>query len=352
MGTDDKPWLTIVGVVGTVRHNAGVEEPRAEMYVAHAQLPEHIRSAPRGLALTIKTEGDPLALAQPVRDAVHTVDPNLPVSAIRTMDEVTAQALSQPRFITWLLLAFAAAAIVLASIGLYGTISLLVSERTREMGIRLALGAGRGAVMRLSWGEGLRLTTAGLVGTGWRRCARATLSSLVRHRAGSAAFLLAPAALSVVALVVCFVPDVARCDDCPGGHAEVGCQPCHEAIRQTWLRVATFVIVKVTDPSVPPGWRESCAASCSLMAPARPGSIHRSAWPQRGGRRPPNCCAGARRAPTGSHCSQPRPIARGLSHIGSRVVFARPRIVAVAEPRCCCGLGPPHRWPCACARAR
>ena len=66
MGTDDKPWLTIVGIVGTVRHNAVVEEPRAEMYVAHAQLPGHIRSAPRGMTLVVKTDGNP-AGASPVR---------------------------------------------------------------------------------------------------------------------------------------------------------------------------------------------------------------------------------------------------------------------------------------------
>ena len=71
MGTDDKPWLTIVGIVGTVRHNAVVEEPRAEMYLAHAQLPAHIRSAPRGMTLVVKTEGNPIALAGPVREAIR-----------------------------------------------------------------------------------------------------------------------------------------------------------------------------------------------------------------------------------------------------------------------------------------
>ena len=103
MGTDDKPWLTIVGIVGTVRHNAVVEEPRAEMYLAHAQLPAHIRSAPRGMTLVVKTEGDPLALAGSVREAIRSIDRNLPVSDIRTMEDVAADALSQPRFMTFLL---------------------------------------------------------------------------------------------------------------------------------------------------------------------------------------------------------------------------------------------------------
>jgi predicted permease len=107
MGTDDKPWLTIVGIVGDVHHNAVVEDGRAEMYVAHAQLPEHIGGAPRGMTLVVKTEGNPLAVAGAVRDAIRGIDRNLPVSDIRTMDDVAASALAQPRFITFLLAIFA-----------------------------------------------------------------------------------------------------------------------------------------------------------------------------------------------------------------------------------------------------
>src|SRR5688500_12036415 len=136
MGTDDKPWLTIVGIVGNVRHNAVVEQDRAEMYLAHAQLPEHIGGAPRGMTLLVKTDpstssglgSNPLAIAGSVRDAVRAIDRTLPISDIRTMDDVAAAALAQPRFVTFLLALFAATALALAAIGIYGTISLLVSE--------------------------------------------------------------------------------------------------------------------------------------------------------------------------------------------------------------------------------
>ncbi|HEX6161889.1 MAG TPA: ABC transporter permease [Vicinamibacterales bacterium] len=209
MGTDDKPWLTIVGIVATVRHNAVVEEPRNEMYIAHAQLPAHIRSAPRGMALVVRTDGDPIAVAGQVRDAVRAIDRNLPVSDIRTMEEVTASALSQQRFITFLLALFAGTALTLAAIGIYGTISLLVTERMQEMGIRLALGANPPAILKMVLGQGMILTTIGLgIGLAGAAVLSRTLSGLV-YGIGTLdplTFVAVPALLCLVALVACFVP--------------------------------------------------------------------------------------------------------------------------------------------------
>ena len=209
MGTDDKPWLTIVGIVGTVRHNAVVEEARAEMYLAHAQLPAHIRSAPRGMTLVVKTEGDPIALAGAVREAIRSIDRNLPVSDIRAMDDVAADALAQPRFMTFLLGLFAAVALTLAAIGIYGTVSLLVAERTPEMGIRLALGAERGSILRLVLGQGLVLAAAGLaLGMAGAIFLTRTLAGLI-YGVGALdplTFTAVPALLCAVALVACLIP--------------------------------------------------------------------------------------------------------------------------------------------------
>jgi putative ABC transport system permease protein len=209
MGTDDKPWLTIVGIVANVRHNAVVEEGRAEMYVAHAQLPEHIGGAPRGMTLVIKTDGNPLAIAGSVRDAVRAIDRNLPVSDIRTMEAVAASALAQPRFVTFLLALFAGTALTLAAIGIYGTISLLVSERTQEMGIRLALGADGQTILRLVLGQGLVLTAIGVtVGLAGAVILTRTLSGLV-YGVGTLdplTFVAVPAMLCVIALLACFIP--------------------------------------------------------------------------------------------------------------------------------------------------
>ncbi len=209
MGTDEKPWLTIVGIAGTVRHNAVVEEPRNEMYIAHAQLPQHVGSAPRGMTLTIKTGDNPIAISGALRDAVRAIDPNLPVSDIRTMDDVAATALAQPRFVTLLLAVFAATALTLASIGIYGTVSLLVSERTQEMGIRLALGADRPTILKLILGQGLALTMIGLAtGVAGAVFLTRTLSGLV-YGVGTldpVTFVAVPAVLCAVALLACLIP--------------------------------------------------------------------------------------------------------------------------------------------------
>jgi putative ABC transport system permease protein len=209
MGTDPKPWLTIVGIVRTVRHNAIVEPPRAEMYVPHAQIAQQIGGTPRAMGVVIRTLGDPLALAGGLRDAVRALDRNLPVSDIRSMDEVTATALSQPRFTTLLLGLFAALALALAAIGIYGTVSLLVAERTQEMGIRMALGAERGTILRLILGQGMLLASIGLAaGVAGAMFLTRLLASLV-YGVGTLdpiTFIVVPSVLAVVAAVACLAP--------------------------------------------------------------------------------------------------------------------------------------------------
>ena len=157
-----RPPMTIVGIVRTSRHNAVVEEPRAEMYLPHAQLPQSVGGPGRGLAIVIKTEQDPLTAVTPLRELVRSIDPNLPLADVRTMSDITARALAAPRFAAWLLGLFAVLALTLAAIGTYATISLLVAERAQEIGIRIALGAERSTILRWVLGEGLALAAAGI----------------------------------------------------------------------------------------------------------------------------------------------------------------------------------------------
>lgn len=157
-----RPLMTIVGIVRTLRHNAVVEEPRAEMYLPHAQLPASVGSPGRAMAIAVRTDGDPLALGGAFRDTVRALDRNLPVSDVQTMETITANALAAPRFAAFLLGLFAVVALALAALGTYATISLLVAERSHEIGIRMALGAERRSILGAVLGEGLALGAGGV----------------------------------------------------------------------------------------------------------------------------------------------------------------------------------------------
>jgi hypothetical protein len=156
------PFMSIVGIVRTSRHNAVVEEPRAEMYLPHAQLAVTVGAPGRALAVVVKTDADPLTLVGALRETVRSLDPNLPLAEIQSMEHVTDTALSGPRFAALLLGLFAALALTLAAVGTYAAISLLVSQRAHEIGIRMALGAERGAILRWIVGEGLTLAGVGI----------------------------------------------------------------------------------------------------------------------------------------------------------------------------------------------
>ena len=211
LGTNQRPWIAIVGIVGQVRHNALTEEPRAEMYLPHAQwnLAAGGINAGRGMTYVIRTAGDPLASLPHVREAVGALDRSLPISDIRTLERVTDDSLAQPRFTTMLLGTFAGLALVLATIGIYGVISLLVTRRRQEIGIRMALGAAPGAIVRMVVRRGAALASIGILGG---VAAAAVLGRVVASMLyGVTAldpltFVMIPSALLVVALVASLVP--------------------------------------------------------------------------------------------------------------------------------------------------
>lgn len=209
LGTLDQPWLTIVGIVPTVRHNAVVEEPRAEMYLAQAQVARERAGTPRSMTLVLKTSGDARHGISVLRDTVRALDPDLPLSDIRTMKEVEARALAAPRLMAWLLGGFALLALTLAAVGVYGTISLLVTDRQQEIGIRLALGAERRRVLMMVLGQGATLTVVGIgIGIVAALFLTRLLSTLVYGVSplDPATFALVPILLSAVALAASYVP--------------------------------------------------------------------------------------------------------------------------------------------------
>ena len=157
-----RPPMTIVGIVKTLHHDAVVEEARAEMYLPHAQLSASVGSPARGMAIAIRTTQDPAALAPALRETIRAFDRNLPVSDIQTMDRITSTALAGPRFAAFLLGLFAVLALILAAVGTYATISLLVSQRSHEIGVRMALGAEPRAIVSTIFREGLTLAGGGI----------------------------------------------------------------------------------------------------------------------------------------------------------------------------------------------
>jgi predicted permease len=153
------PWITVVGVVGDVRSNALREPEEPALYTPHAQTSVPWR---RIVSFVVRTSGDAAALLPSVRREVAALDPGIPVVEARTMDRVLGDSLRRLRLEGGLLAAFAAVALALAALGLYGVIAQLVSERRREIGIRVAVGARGADVVRLVVGEGLRLAAAGV----------------------------------------------------------------------------------------------------------------------------------------------------------------------------------------------
>jgi predicted permease len=209
MGTLEQPMFTIVGIARDVRHNAAVEEPRTEMYHPHAQYPMSVGFAPQAMTLVVKTRGQPESLVPQIRAEVRALDASVPISDVQTMERVVSAAFSQPRFTTWLLGVFALLALVLASIGVFGVVSYGVTQRTHEIGLRMALGARRADVLRMIMTGALTVALAGIVlGVGAAAALTRLMQSLV-YGVGTLdplTFVAVPGVLGVVAIAASFVP--------------------------------------------------------------------------------------------------------------------------------------------------
>jgi putative ABC transport system permease protein len=155
----DVPAMEVVGVVGDVRQGLGVD-PQTEMYLPYRQADKLLPVFQ--LSMVLRTAADPLLQASALRSALAEIDPNQPLVKVRTMEENMAATVAQPRFRTWLIGIFAAVALVLAGVGVYGVMSYTVTQRTNEIGIRVALGAQPEDVFRIVVGEGLRLALLGV----------------------------------------------------------------------------------------------------------------------------------------------------------------------------------------------
>jgi putative ABC transport system permease protein len=156
-----EPWIgEIIGVVGSIRHSSLAREPYREMYTCVAQRP------PGGSTIVVRTEMNPGELVSAIREQMRALDPSVPLFNVKLLDQRVSESLAQPRFRTALLGLFAAAALLLVMIGIYGVLAQSVVMRTREVGIRLALGAQTSNVLGLIIRQGVQLALIGVaVGT-------------------------------------------------------------------------------------------------------------------------------------------------------------------------------------------
>ena len=204
-GVDDRGILfrEIIGVVGDVRHSSLREEAGPESYVAHAQAPFNT------ITVVARAGNDPRALTAAVRGEVRTLDPDLPVFAVRTLEEYLATAVAQPRFGALLLSIFAGVALLLTAVGLYGVISYGVEQRRHEIGVRMALGARARDVLGLVMRQGVALAAAGI---GLGLVAAAALTRVMASflfgvgATDPATFALIALLLGLVALAASYVP--------------------------------------------------------------------------------------------------------------------------------------------------
>jgi putative ABC transport system permease protein len=200
---ESKPWLEVVGVVNDVKMNGVDQATSLQTYQPFSQLPG------ASVGLVVRAERNPSALTAAVKQAIHTIDKDLPVFSISTMDQLLGNSLAQRRLTLFLLASLAALALLLAAVGIYGVISYAVRQRTHEFGIRLALGAQTRDVLTLILKEGLKLTLIG-IGLGLAAAFALTrwLDSLlfgVRPTDALTFGAIAVALLSVV-LLACWIP--------------------------------------------------------------------------------------------------------------------------------------------------
>src|SRR6185503_18614628 len=193
----------IIGIVRDVKH-ASLDAPSRPM--TYWPTPELVYSA---MSLSVRTEGEPLVLTEAVRREVLAMDKDQPIADVRTMEQVVSDSVSRSRFSTLLLSIFAGVALLLAAVGIFGVMSYAVSERTHEIGLRMALGARAADVLTLVVGKGMTLALVGVVvGLGAAYALTRVLAGLLYGVSATdpITFVSIAVLLATVALVACFIP--------------------------------------------------------------------------------------------------------------------------------------------------
>ncbi len=197
----------IIGVVADVRHRGLDSEPTPELYSSYTQARRGLFQG--GTTLVLRTLGDPLRVVPFLRDAVLEIDPTLPLDDVMTMEARLATSVAQPRFYATLLGGFAVLALTLAGVGIYGILSYMVSQRSNEIGVRMALGARRGSILSLVLKQGAWLTGLGVaIGLAGAYGVTGLLASLLFGVTATdpVTFVVVPFVLTLVAFLACYLP--------------------------------------------------------------------------------------------------------------------------------------------------
>jgi putative ABC transport system permease protein len=208
-GFGNPPWFTIVGVVKDVKQGGIEEETGTEVYWFYPQAAQALNNAPQTMNVVVRTAGDPMGPSSAVQAAVRDMDPSIPVANLASMEEVIYGSMARPRFLTLLLSIFAGVALALAAIGTYGVMSYSVAERRQEIGIRMALGAEAGSVLRMVLLQGFTVAAVGLtIGVGGALALTKFMQTMLFNVSTTdpLAFASAPALLALVALAACYIP--------------------------------------------------------------------------------------------------------------------------------------------------
>jgi putative ABC transport system permease protein len=201
----DTSWRTIVGIAGSVRHASLTEDPVPCAFIDYRQ---DVESWSR-MAFVLKTKTDPASLISAVRSSLVAIDPQQPVYAIEPLGKLVEGSVAPRRFVMSLIGSLAFVALALALVGIYSVISFSVNERTREIGIRMALGANRGDVLRMVLGQGMRVSAIGIVaGLAIAFAVTRLLRTLLFEVSATdpKTFALVVALLTLVALLACYLP--------------------------------------------------------------------------------------------------------------------------------------------------
>jgi putative ABC transport system permease protein len=203
IGTDSPNLWEVVGIVKTGKYRTLAEDPKPFFYYAMDQ------RRPSTTAMVVRASVDPRSLVGAIRSQVQAIDRRVPLSGVKTMDEHKTYALWAPNMAASFSVAFAVVAILLSAVGLYSVMAYVVSQRTREVGIRMALGANRSDVMKMITRQGMRLAAIGVViGLLLSLALAQVLSSLLIGVSGYdvTTFILVPVLLGLVALFACYLP--------------------------------------------------------------------------------------------------------------------------------------------------